>query len=102
MARSALRDDVYAEQAALTADVLRAGPNGRSPAERIEAWLLHNEPAVERCLNVVADLRTAGPLDLARLSVAVREVRNLINAAAAPEPEGRVSSAEQAVSPRLY
>ena len=86
MARSALRDDVYAEQAALTADVLRAGANGRSPAEGVDAWLSHNELAVDRCLNVIAELRAAGPLDLARLSVAVREVRNLINAAAAPEP----------------
>jgi glutamate dehydrogenase len=86
MARSALRDDVYAEQAALTADVLRGGANGASPAERVEGWLTHNATAVDRCLTVVADLRAAGPLDLARLSVAVREVRNLINAADAPEP----------------
>jgi glutamate dehydrogenase len=85
MARSALRDDVYAEQAALTADVLRGGANGRSPDERVAAWLSYNAPAVERCLHVVADLRATGPLDLARLSVAVREVRNLINAADAPE-----------------
>jgi len=96
MARSALRDDVYAEQAALTADVLRAGANGRPPAERVEAWLAHNEPAVDRCLNVVADLRAAGPLDLARLSVAVREVRNLMDAAAAPGPtEGPDLSSDQ-------
>jgi glutamate dehydrogenase len=86
MARSALRDDVYAEQAALTADVLRAGANGRAPAERVETWLSRNALAVERCLNIIGELRAAGPLDLPRLSVAVREVRNLINAAAAPEP----------------
>ena len=84
MARSALRDDVYAEQAALTADVLGVGSNGLSPTERVAAWLAHNEVAVDRCLTVVADLRSAGPLDVARLSVAVREVRNLINAAGAP------------------
>jgi glutamate dehydrogenase len=84
MARSALRDDVYAEQAALTEDVLGAGATRRSPAERVAAWLSHNEVAVDRCLSVVADLRSAGPLDVARLSVAVREVRNLINAAGTP------------------
>ncbi len=86
MARAALRDDVYAEQAALTAEVLRADANGRSPAESVEAWLSHNEAAVDRCLQVVSDLRLAGSPDLARLSVAVREVRQLINAAGAPEP----------------
>jgi glutamate dehydrogenase len=83
MARAALRDDVYAEQAALTAEVLRADADGRSPGERVEAWLSHNEAAVDRCLQVVADLRAAGSPDLARLSVAVREFRNLISAAGA-------------------
>jgi glutamate dehydrogenase len=85
MARAGLRDDVYAEQAALTAEVFPAGDAGLSAAERVDAWLSRNEAAVERCLQVVADLRAAGPPDLARLSVAVREVRNLIDAAAAPD-----------------
>jgi glutamate dehydrogenase len=85
MARAALRDDVYAEQAALTAEVLRAGVDGDAPGERVESWLSHNKAAAERCLQVIAEMRAAGPPDLARLSVAVREVRNLINAAGAPE-----------------
>jgi glutamate dehydrogenase len=90
MARAALRDDVYAEQGALTAEVLRGGLDGRTPGQRVEAWLAENAAAVERCLQVVAELRAAGPPDLARLSVVVREVRNLITTAAArertPEP----------------
>jgi glutamate dehydrogenase len=86
MARAALRDDVYAEQAALTAEVLGAGPDVRAPRDRVQAWLAENEAPVDRCLQVLTDMRTEGPPDLARLSVAVREVRNLINAAGAPEP----------------
>jgi glutamate dehydrogenase len=85
MARAALRDDVYAEQAALTAEVLRAGADGRSPQERVDEWLSENRAPVERCVQVLADIRTAGSPDLARLSVAVREVRNLINASGAAE-----------------
>jgi glutamate dehydrogenase len=85
MARAALRDDVYAEQAALTAEVLRAGADGRSPRERVDDWLSQNQAPVERCVQVLADIRTAGSPDLARLSVAVREVRNLINASGASE-----------------
>jgi glutamate dehydrogenase len=85
MARAALRDDVYAEQAALTAEVLRAGPDGRSPRDRVDDWLSQNQAPVERCVQVLADIRTAGTPDLARLSVAVREVRNLINASGASE-----------------
>jgi glutamate dehydrogenase len=86
MARAALRDDVYAEQAALTAEVLRAGADGRSPGERVDVWLSQNQAPIERCVQVPADVRAAGPPDLARLSVAVREVRNLINAAGMREP----------------
>jgi hypothetical protein len=33
-----------------------------------------------------ANIRSGGTLDLARLSVAVREMRNLIHSSGAPEP----------------
>jgi glutamate dehydrogenase len=77
MARAALRDDVYAEQAALTAEVVRAGGD-------VDAWLAANSAAVERSLQVLADIRTGGRFDLARLSVAVRELRNLIASSGSP------------------
>ena len=51
MARAALRDDVYSEQAGLTAEVLRAGAG-------VERWLAENASAVERSLQVLADIRT--------------------------------------------
>ena len=92
MARAALRDDVYAEQAALTAEVLGAGADGRAPRDCVQAWLAENDAPVDRCLQVLTDMRTEGPPDLARLSVAVREVRNLINAAGAPEPVSEPAS----------
>jgi glutamate dehydrogenase len=87
MARAALRDDVYAEQAALAGEVLRGGLDGQTPRQRVEVWLAENAAPVERCLQVVAELRAAGPPDLARLSVVVREVRNLITTAGAREPD---------------
>ena len=79
MARAALRDDVYAEQAGLTATVLRAGANGQPADARVASWLAQNDAAIERSLQVLADIRAGGALDLARLSVAVRELRNLIH-----------------------
>ena len=79
MARAALRDDVYAEQAGLTAEVLRSGAGA-------ERWLAENANAVERSLQVLADIRTGGTLDLARLSVAVREMRNLIHSSGTRDP----------------
>jgi len=83
MARAALRDDVYAEQAALTAEVVRAGSDGLGARERIDAWAAQNADAVERCLHVLADIKAAGVDDLARLSVAVREIRNLTQSSSA-------------------
>jgi glutamate dehydrogenase len=77
MARAALRDDVYAEQAALTAEVVRSGGD-------VDAWLARNAVAVERSLQVLADIRAGGTFDLARLSVAVRELRNLIASSGSP------------------
>ena len=85
MARAALRDDVYSEQAGLTAEVLRSGAG-------VERWLTQNRAAVERSLQVLADIRSAGTLDLARLSVAVREMRNLIHSSGAPEPAAQPAS----------
>ncbi len=85
MARAALRDDVYSEQAGLTAEVLRAGVGA-------ERWLRENAAAVERSLQVLADIRTGGTLDLARLSVAVREMRNLIHSSGTPQPAAQPAS----------
>jgi hypothetical protein len=80
---SGRRDDVYAEQAALTAEVVRAGSDGLGARERIDAWAAQNADAVERCLHVLADIKAAGVDDLARLSVAVREIRNLTQSSSA-------------------
>jgi glutamate dehydrogenase len=79
MARAALRDDVYSEQAGLTAEVLRAGAG-------VERWQAENASAIERSLQVLSDIRSGGTLDLARLSVAVREIRNLIHSSGTQEP----------------
>jgi glutamate dehydrogenase len=86
MARAALRDDVYSEQAALTAEVLNAGARSAAAPQRVETWLDDNKGAVERTLQLLADIRTGGTLDLARLNVAVREIRNLIHSSGSPEP----------------
>jgi glutamate dehydrogenase len=94
MARAALRDDVYAEQASLTAHVVRSGANGQPARELVESWLRGNAAAVERSRQVLADIRSGGALDLARLSVAVRELRNLIQSSGAAQV-----SAEPATAP---
>jgi glutamate dehydrogenase len=79
LARAALRDDLYAVRASLTAEVLRAGNAAQDSAELVQRWLEHNESAVRRCLGVLRDVATDDRADLATLSVALREVRGLVS-----------------------
>jgi glutamate dehydrogenase len=81
LARAALRDDLYNLHRALTAEVLRAGPADGSVRERVDAWVARN-PASERCLATLAEIRVGRVFDTTTLPVAVREVRNLIQAPA--------------------
>jgi glutamate dehydrogenase len=79
LARAALRDDLYAVRASLTADVLRLGSLAEDGNELIRPWLAHNEPSVGRCLAVLRDIAADDRADLATLSVALREVRGLVS-----------------------
>jgi NAD-specific glutamate dehydrogenase len=78
-------------------DVLQESRDG-SVAERVRTWLAHNALAVERTGHVLADVKAGDATDLATLSVAVREIRNLIEATTtsavpAAEPAGEMSRA---------
>jgi len=82
LAQGALRDDLYSEQRELTAEVLRRGSEDRGTEDRdaetlIEAWLGNNRSSVERARAILSDLKEADTLDIAMLSVALREIRNL-------------------------
>jgi glutamate dehydrogenase len=87
LARSALRDDIYNQQAALTAEVLSETPKDKSADERIEEWVEANRGPVDRTLQVLADINSSGTFDLSTLSVALREIRNLITTPEAPPEE---------------
>ena len=77
LARAALRDDLYGLHRALTAEVLRGWREGEEPGLLVERWIEHN-PAAERCLQTLADIRVGRTFDMTTLPVAVREVRNLL------------------------
>jgi glutamate dehydrogenase len=97
LARRALWEDLQGEHRALTADVLRESENGRA-AERLGTWIAHNAAAVERCVQMLADVKAGGASDLATLSVAVREIRNLIEATTTPAREA-TTAVKQPVAP---
>ena len=88
MARVALRDDAYAEQAALTAEVV-SGPIRTAPIRRSGSTGAWRENGVRSRALPASVRRTSergAPPDLARLSVALREIRNLIHSSGIPSP----------------
>ena len=79
LARAALRDDLYGLQASLTAEILRSTPQDLPATERIDKWTSANRALTNRALQVLSDVNASGSFDLATLSVALREVRNLVS-----------------------
>ena len=77
LAQGALRDDLYSEQRELTAEVLRPGTEERDAEALIDSWAEENRSSVERANAILADLKEAEGIDIAMLSVALREIRNL-------------------------
>ncbi len=57
--------------------MLTDGPQDQDIDGRVDAWIAAN-PAAERSLETLADIRVGRVFDLTTLPVAVREVRNLI------------------------
>jgi glutamate dehydrogenase len=80
MARAALRDDLYTIHRELTAEVLRSGPRLERPEQRVGGWIEAHRDA-GRCLQTLADIAAGRTFDITTLSVAVREVRELLDAA---------------------
>jgi glutamate dehydrogenase len=79
MARAALRDDVYAVHAQLTAQVLRATGDGESAPARIASWEEDDALVVSRAAATLEDICADETGDLARVSVGLRVVRGLLS-----------------------
>jgi glutamate dehydrogenase len=77
-ARSAVRDDLLAVLADLTADTIASGT--------VEAWRGANERAIARMMAMFAEIRRADRFDITTLSVALRQLRNLALTAEHPTP----------------
>lgn len=78
MARAAIREDLFAAHAALTADVLSAGEAGATPEERYQAWEERNSGLVTRARTTLEEIQGSEEFDLASLSVAMRTFRTLL------------------------
>ncbi len=76
MARAALRDDLHAVHAQLTAGVLDCGLPGADAAELVQVWQQRNA-AVPESVQTLRSV-TAARADLARMSVGLRVARGLL------------------------
>lgn len=77
LARNALRDDLASQQRSLTSTVAKLSPDAKDPAQMLAAWRERYAPAIARLKAMTEELKRAGTLDLAVLSVLLRELRAL-------------------------
>ncbi|WP_033366151.1 NAD-glutamate dehydrogenase domain-containing protein, partial [Dactylosporangium aurantiacum] len=82
LARMALRYDLYAALAALTAEVLTATPPGDDAADRVHEWEQSNAALMARTRNAIGEFGES-PGDLAAISVLLRQIRTLVRTSAA-------------------
>jgi glutamate dehydrogenase len=77
LARNALRDDLASQQRSITQAIAKMSPDERDPARMLAAWKERYAPAIQRLESMVKELKALGTLDLAVLSVLLRELRGL-------------------------
>jgi glutamate dehydrogenase len=77
LAKVALADDLADLQRSIALDAVSRPPPGTA-ADKLASWEARNEAAFARAKRLVAELADAASPDLAMLSVALRELRNLI------------------------
>ncbi|GAB2630031.1 NAD-glutamate dehydrogenase [Streptomyces capparidis] len=76
MARLAIREDLFAAHAALTADVLTTAEG--TPEERFAEWEGKNAALMGRARATLEEIHGSESFDLANLSVAIRTIRTLL------------------------
>jgi glutamate dehydrogenase len=82
LARMALRYDLYAALAGLTAEVLQSTPASAAPEDRLAEWEQVNAASMARTGNAMGNIEEA-PADLAALSVLLRQIRTLVKTSSA-------------------
>jgi glutamate dehydrogenase len=77
LAKVALADDLADLQRSIALDAVSRHPAGTA-ADKLSSWEARNPAAFARAKRLVAELADAASPDLAMLSVALRELRNLV------------------------
>jgi glutamate dehydrogenase len=82
LARMALRYDLYAALAALTAEVLQSTPQRVPAPDRVYEWEQINAASIARARNAIGEFDDSRA-DLAALSVLLRQIRTLVKTSGA-------------------
>ncbi|SCE83012.1 glutamate dehydrogenase [Micromonospora viridifaciens] len=82
LARMALRYDLYAALAALTAEVLGSTSDSLSPVDRVQEWEQANATSIHRTHRAMGEFDESRA-DLSALSVLLRQIRTLVRTSAA-------------------
>ncbi|MFC0031765.1 NAD-glutamate dehydrogenase [Micromonospora chaiyaphumensis] len=82
LARMALRYDLYAALAALTAEVLSSTSDSLPPVERVQEWEQANATSIHRAHRAMGEFDESRA-DLSALSVLLRQIRTLVRTSAA-------------------
>ena len=77
LARLALRDDIYSSVRTLTFDVLAVGEPDETGEQKIAEWQHTNASRSDRARRTLNEVYADGERDLATLSVAARQIRNM-------------------------
>jgi glutamate dehydrogenase len=80
MARTAIREDLYAAHQLITADVLAVGDADAAPEDRFASWARRNAAVLGRARSTLGEIQSSETFDLASLSVAMRTMRTLLRA----------------------
>ncbi|UED86032.1 NAD-glutamate dehydrogenase [Streptomyces profundus] len=78
MARTAIREDLYAAHQLIAADVLAEGGAESEPEERFAAWAERSAAILGRARATLHEIQSSESFDLANLSVAMRTMRTLL------------------------
>jgi len=79
LAIHAITDDLASMQRELTKSIL-AGANGGSGAEAVKKWMGTQKALEARAERLIDDLKSSGPITVAKLSFAARHIRSILPA----------------------
>ncbi len=78
LAITALVDDLYSQQRAITSSVF-ANANGHAGRDAYDHWATNNRKTIKRTSGLIREFKSTGPLDISKLAFATRQFGSMIN-----------------------